>query len=485
RHRRLFHDKVGIFTDENQNRVVFKGSMNETWSGLSAAGNLESIDVFVSWTSDRDTVRVHNETAYFDRLWTNRYPDLEVEEFPEVARQELVKAADTLRWRETVDEICAEMDEAARLSADRKPGGRRPRPHQIEALKAWFDRGRRGIFDHATGSGKTFTALCAIRDALGRSEIPVIVVPSQLLLEQWYEELRTTLEDLSPRILRCGAGHTRWKQGLLYRWSRPAQDSHIILSTMQTASSQDFLENLDQGEHLFLVADEVHRLGSIGSRQILQIKTGPRLGLSATPRRAGDPEGTEALFTYFADIVPPPFTLADAIAAGTLTPYMYFVHSLELSETEQREWNVQTAGITQLYAQYKADPGRYADLLDRIKVMLINRARIIKAASGKPRLAADIIARHYDRDKRHRWIVYCDSLEQLHEVLLLLRAQGIAAEEYHSQMVGHRHQTLRYFELNSGVVISIRCLDEGVDIPSVTHALILASSKNPREFIQR
>lgn len=57
--------------------------------------------------------------------------------------------------------------------------------------------------------------------------------------------------------------------------------------------------------------------------------------------------------------------------------------------------------------------------------------------------------------------------------------------EYHTAMVGDPQRTLDLFEAQGGIVVSIRCLDEGVDIPAVSHALILASSKNPREFIQR
>ena len=59
------------------------------------------------------------------------------------------------------------------------------------------------------------------------------------------------------------------------------------------------------------------------------------------------------------------------------------------------------------------------------------------------------------------------------------------AMPYHSAMEGDRAETLRWLDRFGGIVVAIKCLDEGVDIPSVTHALILASSKNPREFVQR
>lgn len=486
RHRRLFHDKLGIFMDEHANKIVFKGSMNETWAGLSSAGNLESVDVYVSWAGDRDAKRVSDEVEYFSTLWEDRYPSVTVREFPEIAYTELLKAAKTQAWPELVDSICLEIDHAQRLSADRQPGGRVPRPHQINALLKWFDLGRRGILDHATGAGKTFTALCAIRDSLERQEIPVVLVPSELLLKQWYAEILQTFQDVNLQILQCGGGNSKWQQNrLLHLWTRESGGPRIVLSTIQSASTHPFLDNVAQGRHLFVIADEVHRLGSPVHQRLLQLESGPRLGLSATPRRAGDPDGTNAIFEYFGGIIPPPFTLKDAIESGALTPYMYYVHTVLLSEHEQESWDALTSRIQQLYAQYYSDPDTNRELLGRVKSLLIERARIVKGAQSKVPAAVEVVSNYYRSEERQRWIVYCDSQQQLYEVLRTLRRYGYSADEYHSNMPGDRDRTLRHFELNGGILVSIRCLDEGVDIPSVTHALILASSKNPREFIQR
>jgi hypothetical protein len=324
---RLFHDKVGVFVDSEGNRVVFKGSMNETWAALSADGNLESVDVFVSWEEAREAARVDEEVGYFEQLWENRYPDLRVRPFPEIARRELISSSSGDGWKILVEEICTEMEIAVRLSADgQRPSHRIPRPHQAKALRDWIARGRRGILEHATGSGKTFTALCAVRDALSRAEVPLILVPSELLLTQWEKEIRDTLEDIAPRVLLCGGGNVRWREeALLSAWTRSRDREHprIVLSTMQTACTEKFRSMLQRGEHLFVVADEVHRLGSPEHSAILTIDSGPRLGLSATPRRAGDPEGTAAICKYFDGIIEPPFTLEDAIRSGALTPYFY------------------------------------------------------------------------------------------------------------------------------------------------------------------
>jgi len=484
RPKRLFHDKVGIFVDEYGNSIVFKGSMNETWPGLSADGNLESVDVFPSWINERDRQRVEDERLYFDHLFENRYEGVTTKPISEIARNSLIESADVEHWPELVDEICIEIEEAVERSPEKQRASRRTlRPHQLAALKNWETRGRRGIFKHATGSGKTFTALCAIEGALERGEIPLILVPSELLLHQWSEEIRSSVDGV--RLLRCGAGHVAWRSAdLLRAWTRPIGPARrVILATMQTARGDEFVSQLRAGAHILFVADEVHRLGAAKLRRLFEIASGPRLGLSATPERSGDDSGTAAIFDYFNGIVPPPFTLADAIAAGALTPYVYHVHHVSLDEAEQEAWNELTSSVRQLYAQFLADRTNKA-AVDRLHRKLIERARIVKGAHAKVGLAVKVVQTHYQLGQR--WIVYCDDQRQLEKVFLHLRAAGIQdVYEYHSAMEGGRKATLDLFEARGGVVVSIRCLDEGIDIPSVTHALILASSRNPREYVQR
>ena len=482
RSQRLFHDKLGIFRDDSGHAVAFKGSMNETWAGLSADGNLESVDVFLSWAADREATRVADESRYFDDLWENRYPSVSVRPFPEIARQELLDSADPQNWRQLVDDICTEIELAGELSADRRSGGRVPRPHQVQALRAWSDRRRRGILEHATGSGKTFTALCAMRDSLDRGEIPIVLVPSELLVNQWLREIHATFDEQGLEILVCDGRTPTWRR-MLGAWTRRGGDARAVIASMATAASDDFLGRVREGDHLFLVADEVHALGSTRRQAIFRIKTGPRLGLSATPRRAGDPAGTQAILDYFDGIVPPPFTLRDAIAAGTLSPYFYTIHTVALTPDEQREWDELTDRIRRAYAQV-AGVGDGAEINERIRHLLLARARVIKRAGGKVPLAEQLVRKEYEQGQR--WIVYCDSLQQLQAVVGQLRRAGLIAAEYHSAMPDEqRLATLAQFEALGGLLVAIKCLDEGVDIPSVDHALILASSKNPREFVQR
>jgi superfamily II DNA or RNA helicase len=161
---------------------------------------------------------------------------------------------------------------------------------------------------------------------------------------------------------------------------------------------------------------------------------------------------------------------------------VYSVHTVRLSHDEQQLWDEETARIRQVYARLREEGE--VGLSDQLTHLLIRRARIPKAAAEKPDLATRVLTASFEPGQR--WIVYCDSQVQLQAVRGALIDAGLPRVlEFHRGMAGDPAQTLAMFEQVGGIVVAIKCLDEGVDIPSVTHALILASSRNPREFIQR
>ena len=477
---RIFHDKLGILRDAQGSILIFKGSMNETWSGLAEDGNLESVDIACSWLGGRDQQRTIEETTYFQELWTNTYPGLDVRPFPDTAREALVSAADA-DWESTVERLLRVRADAPptpdEIGADSR--GRTLKPHQAAGLAAWRANERRGILAFATGAGKTFTALDAIRESLAKfAEVPLVVVPDKTLFAQWFEELSAAVRPLDARILKVGAGFDAWRD-VLREWTAP-DGRRVVLATVQTARSKAFRTGITRGRHLFLVADEVHRLGSPANRTLLDESFfGARLGLSATPERAGDDVGTSAILDYFGGVLEPRYTLADAVRDRVLTPYFYRPQTVSLLETEAAKWHRLSHRIAQLRVQLGGEAG--ADT--RIERLLFARARIVKRAAAKVDLAVDIVNEAYE--PRQRWIIYCDDQAQLGDVTAALAEAGHTAMPFHSAMEGDRAETLRWLDRFGGIVVAIKCLDEGVDIPSVTHALILASSKNPREFVQR
>lgn len=468
----IYHEKMGVFNDKDGNRVSFLGSANETWNAWHNSGNHEAIEVFCSWQSSGDAERVDRHDKYFERLWDGKVPGIEIVPFPEAAKRRLEIVA------------LGGIDEVEMANLEIVVQKRTALPHQAAAIDAWKAAGCRGVFEHATGSGKTFTALLAIKEHISRGQPALILVPSSLLLEQWASEIREELPEAT--LLLAGSGNDRWKRsGRLRSLTDPAIDlgPRIILSTMQTAATEDFIVGTHGGEHLMIVADECHQVGSPFNARIYRIDSGPRLGLSATPVRYGDPDGTAGLFAFFGPVIPPPITLVDAIHSGRLVEYEYHPHPVHLTSEEAERWKVLTRRIFLEMRNGGEDSIGVRTLSEKAKMLLIERSRIAKKAIGKIPLAATTLRDSYV--KGQRWLVYCEDGQQLRDVMEALSDVGIQPVEYHSAMAGDRAATLAWFRTFGGVLVSIKCLDEGVDIPSIDHAMILASSQNPRQFIQR
>ena len=466
----LFHEKLGIFEDRLGGSVSFKGSSNETWNGWYDLGNHESFEVFCSWMP-AESERIARHKAYFQRLWEGHVANVATIAVPDGALRLLKSAA-----KVSLEDVTLQRT---------KPHRRPLLTHQALAVANWEAAGSRGIFEHATGSGKTIAALAVISKHLNSGLPALVLVPSELLLKQWLEEIERAISDVS--VLVAGGGKNNWrKSGRVEAFTSAGTGlgRRVILATLQTASQPDFRRRIRAGRHLLLVCDEVHRAGSSMNSCVFEVDAGSRLALSATPRRFRDDVGTQNILSYFGEVIPPVITLADAIRAGRLVPYEYYPHVVRLTLAEEEAWNAISREISREYAISRSGEEKAAvPMTSRMRLLLIKRARIIKKAARKCDLAVDVISRHFEKEQH--WLVYCDDTNQTREVLAALTARDLPATEYHTAMTGAPAETLRWFELYGGVLVAIRCLDEGVDIPQATHALILASSQNPREFIQR
>lgn len=491
----IFHEKIGILHDGQGNMLSFSGSANETLCGWGLHGNVESFDVFQGWQNG-DKSRVRNHREAFLEAWEGRRPgvktlDLDravkdklLEEAPE-DREELYRTIKT--YQALQSDIVKKQRRApspAATELDEWPSGRSPERHQEAALQDWYTNKCFGIFKHATGSGKTFTGIHAVRDHVRTGKVALIVVPSKLLFNSWRNELRQEIPNAT--LMLAGSGNYGWKRAFkleAFTSKTTCDDRRIILSTMQTASSTEFYRRLKNVDQILLVADEVHQLGSTEFRKLMLKHFGKRLGLSATPERFGDPEGTALLIEYFGGVVGGQFTLKDAMIAGRLVPYKYHPKFVYLTEFEREQWQNLTRQIRRLAAQSpRNNDGGLTPTL-QMKKKLIARSRIAKKALNKIDAAIRILQEHYEPGQR--WLIYCEDKEQMSDVSKNLRDRGFDPFVYHSSMDGDPQRTLDFFIKNGGIMIAIRCLDEGVDIPSISHAVILASSQNPRQFIQR
>lgn len=468
----IYHEKLGLFFDSVGNAVTFRGSTNETWSGWHSQGNFEAFEAFCSWNGRSDRVRIEKHQKHFCSLWAGTDATVKVSAFPRSAEAYLRKFS------------AASIEDFMESAPSPSESRRNPLPHQTAALKAWREQGSCGIFEHATGTGKTFTAIVAIREHVEDGKPALVLVPSRLLLRQWAKEISEEIPTAT--LVLAGDGENRWKlPGRLKSMTLDDPDlgPRITLAMMPTAATEQFLANFSVCSNLLIVADEVHQLGSPVNSRSMRIDAGLRLGLSATPKRYGDPDGTAKLFDYFGGIVPPAITLADAVKAGRLVPYQYFPHTVNLNAEEADQWLSYTNRIKVEVAKSSTDTSGKKQLSDRAKMLLIQRSRIAKKAVAKIDLAVRTISQEYEDGQS--WLVYCEDSEQLADVVTRLRMAGIDSIEYHSNMSGDRESTMEWFHKFGGILVSIKCLDEGVDIPKVSHALILASSQNPRQFIQR
>ena len=469
----LYHEKIGVFTDSDGTRLSFSGSANETAAAWSGLANHEGIEVFPEWLGDSEERRCSRHADQFDETWHGLRRNLNVtsvEDAAQVIRQHVPA--------EPLDEIVASLRQAL-TDAEFRPDVISLRSYQADVLTSWERAEHRGIVAFATGGGKTRTALEAIRRWTAEGRPAVVMVPSELLHKQWATEIGELLG--TPAVLLAGAGHGRdgWSRRLAdYTRDDPALGQRIVLTTYKTAATDRFLELVRGGDHLLIVGDEIHSVGAPDTRRVLgEIEAGGRLGLSATPQRYGDPIGSAAIFDYFGEILNPEFTLRDALDAAVLVPYDYDFVTCTLTEDEQESWDDFTDRVAKEIARNKGELSEYALHLLR------QRARISKRAHHKAAIARRIVAEAYRPGDR--WLVYCSDVDHLREVRAELASLEIDLLEYHSQDDGDHEATLTFFANRGGILLAIKCLDEGVDIPMINRALILASSTNPREYIQR
>jgi superfamily II DNA or RNA helicase len=349
-------------------------------------------------------------------------------------------------------------------------------------LKNWKRLDHKGVISFVTGGGKTLTALRAAKYWLDLGKPVLILVPSKLLHEQWQDEIALELEPFGyhPILIGNDASKSIWRNALRSIFTKSATpQAALFLSTYQTAKKSEFLSSLQNTSDLLLIADEAHRLGAPDTRVIIETLNCPgRLALSATYERFGDEIGSESLQNFFVNELEPKFTLDDAIKAKRLVPYVYEFEIAELTNEEEDLFDEYTEKLVKSldWSSGKAVMTFYSQHWAR------QRANVVKDASDKDRIALSLLS---NINKKDRWLVYCNSINHIDRLARKLKELGIDSLIYHSQMQGDRKSTLDYFEREGGILLSVKCLDEGVDIPKLDRALILASSTNPREYIQR
>lgn len=472
----LYHEKIGIFLDSIGDAVAFTGSQNETFGGL--VGNFESIDVYRSW--DDPHKRVERKKKNFENLWDNLTPKLTVLEFPTAASQKILRFRTShYHRRDPESALPNSIRESPMKTPDLSPVIEL-RDYQKEALKAWFENASRGIMAMATGSGKTITALAStIRLLKEQGTLFVLVTcPFQHLVDQWDKEAKK----FGFQPILAYKATSKWESTLnnqIIEFNHGLRRIVFVISTHTTFVMRPMQNAIGSvNGPATLIADEAHHLGSESSRTSLSGKFEFRLGLSATPERWFDDMGTSELVSYFGNTIFE-FSLQDAIAKGCLCKYYYHPHLVELSYEELEQYQELTKRIARLYSENEKTEN--SGLLE---AALRERAKILNSARGKISTLKTLLDSY---DEIQHSLFYC-SPGQIDDVVNLLgndlkiRVHRFTARESQKQ-----RQTLLsdFASGNLQGLVAMHCLDEGVDVPSTKTAYILASSSNPREFIQR
>lgn len=501
----LFHDKVWFFADDS-GAVAAHGSSNMTAAGLTR--NHEQIRVEKSWEGADQATVISELSEEYEALWDGRRDyavalDLPVAIEHDLIRKRLPDTRPTYEdfqaaWHRDYLRHIVATPLGSPPPAPEQPGFSIPDGlvwdsgdfvHQGMAVRAWEDAGRRAILEMATGSGKTVTALVAaklLHDA-SRPLLVVIAVPTLPLVEQWAEEVMAF--GVRP-VVPGRAGSRRHKfaeiDSALRRLRLGATDVECLVITHDLLTDEEFKTLTAELRHeSVLIADEVHNLGSAGFISDPPTTFTYRLGLSATPVRQYDDEGTTALVAYFGEIAFS-FTLEDAI--GTcLVPYDYYVHVVELTSDELATWLDLTEQIRRV--QWKAEDGD-SDAETRLQLLRNRRRLILENAEAKMEALRQTLEASNLRALKYTLIYGTDKgPSQLEHINKLLRALGVrfhqltADETSNPRLAGDILRAFRQGDLQ--VLTAKRVLDEGINVPEVATAFIVASTTVSRQWVQR
>ena len=495
----MYHEKMGLMYDSDGNVIAFSGSMNE--SSTAITHNYESFDVYKSWGDESEQKRVENKRMAFSSIWNDYVPKIRVMDFPEAAKEKI------FRYRKT-DKIDTSKLKEEKYNNKKKNIDDGPdfpewftlRDYQKKAIGKWKEKSYVGIFDMATGTGKTLTGLSAVTTLYQNRKAPLaifIVCPYQHLVTQWVEDIKEF--NMKPVICFSSSPQKNWKTKLsneCFEMEMGLRDHMCAIFTNATYSRvQNIIEKV-KGQAV-LVVDEAHNFGAEHLSSFLDEKIPYRLALSATLERHGDDLGTAKLFSYFKEKCIE-YTLGEAIANDMLVHYYYYPIVVSFDEEELDEYISISKKIGKIIAGSKD-----GELSESAKSLLIKRARLVSSTKEKLTALLEEIKKY--KDDNHI-LIYCGATtmkdidykegiptesenRQINIVMKKLGLEmGMKVNKFTSEENQEKREKLKeMFDegKNLQALIAIRCLDEGVNIPSIDKAFILASSTNPKEYIQR
>ncbi len=462
----IYHDKLGILTDKEGNKIVFYGSANSSINAYQ--NNYEKIRVVRSW-ADGEGDSVGEEVFEFDRMWANKNNYLDVYDFKSSIKQCILKV---IEERQT-----AKKNSPIKLY-----------DYQEKAIQQWENNGYKGFYVMATGTGKTWTAIYSAKKLIEKHKsLIVIAAPYKHLVKQWAEDVQRAFSDAS--IVLISSENPQWtsvsKQLVIAQKYSPEKQI-ILITTIKSFYSSKFraVINLSDEEKL-LIVDEAHRFTQRPEELHKTYKY--MLGLSATPINGKNNEAGIDLVSFFGGQV---FNLPieEALEKKFLVPYNYYPIFVRASEEEEEKFAQISSKMAACF--------REGVLIDKDSFVKYVRARlrILSMAEEKIDRIDDLLKAV--KDKNH-FVVYCgdgrlfdkdnDEIRHIQYVKQHLDKLGIKTSQFTaSEDMERRMELVDMFNKNEiASLVAIRCLDEGINIPSIKSALILSSNDDYREFVQR
>lgn len=471
----IFHPKLGIFHDAEDNCLIFVGSVNESARGWGV--NSENLHTFKAWKS---TEHIDTNISAFEDFWSNFNDNLRVFNVPDESIDFLIKNApnDKVELEKTIVRI-----KQLENDNDNKTPKKTPYSYQLDAIDSWFSNDKRGIFAMATGTGKTYTALCCFERLLQENNklLTVIACPQLHLINQWESAIREN--GYAGKCINASSNNKKWKKELKKTIAdlMGSKKNAVVLTSFDTFSDEKFIDAINLYPYnSFVIVDEVHGIGSYKFRHgFLDVNYDYRLGLSATPEIEDDLERTELVYENFGGIVFE-YSLDEAIHDGFLTEYNYHPIFVELTDKELKRYKILSSKIAKLLGKNNLNPKEEENLDNFIR----QRRDLINKAENKLICLREFFDSHKDIKDL---IVYGADKKHIKEIKSILDDYGIS----NHQFTGDENPTERETILNlfsSGYYRALRamkCLDEGVDVPSTQNAILLASTMNSRQHIQR
>lgn len=489
----IFHQKVGILTDFDGNKISFSGSINETASGW--LHNIEEFKVFSSWNEEKKYL-IKDEKKFYD-FWNNKRQNVRTYDLPNSVKNKLIEKSKSFSKERNIIKNYKKYNDKKEIY----DSSLSLFFYQKEAIREWIRNDYKLLFQMATGTGKTRTAFgCIAELLLTKTKLIVIVAcPQGTLSLQWKSEIEKLPFDFELSEVIDGT-NKKWRSTLqetILRISTGFYDTAIIFTTHATGSKSDFTNIIEQSSsdiNYLFIGDEAHGLGASKCRKALLKRYNYRIGLSATPSRWFDESGTKILDEYFGGKIFE-FSIQDALTTINpitgktfLVPYSYNLEFIDLTENELYEYSKISKDIRKL-SVYSKDSDEYADKMERL---LFKRANIIKDAENKYNKLKEILLSIQDIKD----LIIFVSPEQIDRVMQIMyelripahsftQEAGTVIEAKYGNLTERQHIIKHFKEGHFKSLVAIKCLDEGIDIPSAQNAILMASSTNPREYVQR